>query len=126
MRLARRVIDDSEGADAVRPKTLPLGSQSLSVAQGVPDARAHVRLLRPLQARSEQARIAERFDAICSAMDVSNRQLARRLCVDERRVRQYRLGERPIPTDVWARINRPLAETFLTQLLARVRGERPR
>jgi len=107
------------------PRAKTLGLHPSTDATSVADVRVLVPLPRTEQARREQANTAARFDRICASMRVSNRAIARRLGVTEKIVRDYRLGLRRIPSDIWTRIGRSLAEAFLVQLLARVRGESP-
>lgn len=126
MRLARNVIESETETVEPRAKALPLEMHRQCVAVVANDDRSRVHPARPMQARSEMARIAASFDRICDAMGVTNGQMGRRLGISERRIREYRAGDRPIPSDVWARIGRTLADRFLTQLLSRVRGERHR
>lgn len=123
MRLATKFGLDTEWRDPSRAKSL--GVHPRTDAASAANVRPLLVLPRTEIARREVVRVAARFDLICSSMGVSNAAMARRLGVSEKILRDYRGGLRRIPSDIWTRIGRGLAEEFLTHLLARVRGEAP-
>lgn len=125
-------MESDPGDDRCRPKSIPLGLRLTSVADGAGVDRSSAPLLRTGSECSPRPRdatglvaVAEKFDAICSAVGVSNRAMARRLKVTEKILRLYRRGDRPIPSHIWERIGRSVAEPMLLWMLARTRGEVP-
>lgn len=116
-----------------QPRAKALGLRHGPHSSSGADARAaahvvvdFVRTAHVISQAEAEERAAGAFDAILTLLSSdpawSNRAVARRLGVDERIVRDYRRGERRIPSDVWERIGRSVSEPFIEQLLARVRG----
>lgn len=116
----RGALDARDPAE-VRPKHLI--NHSPIVAEPANDSCSRLQDRRTAQPASEGEYVARAFDGAVRSMGLSNESIARRLRVSEKIVRDYRTGVRRIPSDVWPRVGRTVAEAFLVALLARVRGE---